>query len=212
MGFFSWRCAKTNRSIPAWPYAGFERTDSEITLVTRHGNYTGVYDGYGRIDEVDIFAVLAFDLTDGSCRERDYIFNEHRGVVFADGESNFTIDKRENNIRLSEEDIVSHSANGLSQQLLGMTLDEICEKFGAKLTETTFSRAMNNVKIVLTKEYKGETFAELPTSEDCEYQGFFYDWGFLEDEEEEQLWIAHMLENWGDDIALGWIFLPDPLA
>ncbi|MCM3273779.1 hypothetical protein [Paenibacillus elgii] len=38
-----------------------------------------------------------------------------------------------------------------------------------------------DIKIVLKENYCGQTYEELPQSEDCEYQGYFYD---CEDEEE----------------------------
>ena len=64
MGFFSFLCAKTGRSIPAYPHANRPRVDSEVVLVTPSDEiYRGVYDGYGNIctgdDTSDVYDIIA---------------------------------------------------------------------------------------------------------------------------------------------------------
>ena len=61
MGFFSWRCSKSNISIPTM-YLNMPRKYSEVVLVTPDNRcLRGVYDGYGRIisdsgDEINILS------------------------------------------------------------------------------------------------------------------------------------------------------------
>jgi len=60
MGFFSHKCAKTNLSIPAFPYAEFPKEFSEVVQVLPDNRIIeGIYDGYGRIGDSDIFEALA---------------------------------------------------------------------------------------------------------------------------------------------------------
>lgn len=65
MGFFSYRCSKTGRSIPAYPHAGLPEPLSCVVLVLPDDSIVwGTYDGYGHIKSlhdgpIDIFDKLA---------------------------------------------------------------------------------------------------------------------------------------------------------
>jgi len=57
MGFFSWRCAKSDKPVMAdtavvntsWAFA------SKVVVLFKNGDrITGTYDGYGRIDEFEL--------------------------------------------------------------------------------------------------------------------------------------------------------------
>jgi hypothetical protein len=50
MGFFSYRCNKTNLPIPAWPYAGKDKRHSLVVMILPNDEILkGVYNGYGKI-------------------------------------------------------------------------------------------------------------------------------------------------------------------
>ncbi len=116
MGFFSWLSAKSKRSIPAYPHAEQRKELSEVVAVMPDNKLIiGVYDGYGRVDDVDILVALA-EYYFGKPVERDEIFKE-RG---------------------------------------------------------DYDNILKMVKIVRQSEYVGESYDELPTSERCPHQGFFY--------------------------------------
>ena len=176
MGFFSWKCAKTKQSIPAYPDAGFERFYSEVVLVTPQRNYYGVYDGFGCIDGVDVYAVMAELLSEGKYTDRSYIFQDIKQIAFTnDPESDFIIDLFSYEAPLLEHMIVQPSSNDTSTRLLGLTLNQIKQHFDVDIFNILFEVANQHIKIVLQTAYQGESFEELEVSENCEFQGFFYD-------------------------------------
>ena len=60
MGFYSWLCAKSKESIPAFPHAGRQIWHSEVVQVLPdNSKVEGIYDGYGNIDGVDVYDSIA---------------------------------------------------------------------------------------------------------------------------------------------------------
>ena len=130
MGFFSHRCAISNESIPAYPYAEFDKVESEVVLILPSNfKINGTYDGYGRV------------LSDS---ELTYDYAQMQDIS--------------NLMDLIPDALI----------LNGMPF-EVDETEGY-----TFETIMQNVKMVKKTYYNGEDFNDLPTSPNCEYQGFFY--------------------------------------
>lgn len=66
MGFFSWKCAVCDESIPAYPYAGRDVELSHVVMVLPDNTTkAGIYDGYGNIEldneegEIDVYETIA---------------------------------------------------------------------------------------------------------------------------------------------------------
>ena len=176
MGFYSWKCAKTKQSIPAYPDAGFERCYSEVVLVTPKRNYYGVYDGYGGIDGVDVYDVMAEIISGGKHTSRRYVFQNIKQISFLDDpESDFIVDLFHYETPLLGNMVCQPSRNDMSSRLLGLTLNQIQQHFDVEIYNLHLEAANQHIKIVLQTAYNGESFDELEPSEDCEFQGFFYD-------------------------------------
>lgn len=116
MGYFSWKCAKSGKSIPAYPNAKRDIRESTVFLILPDNTrVSGVYDGFGCINHgiqsVDIYDALA---------------------PFVIGP--------------------------------GATSNDV----------TNYSVFQKYIKIVRADMYSGEKFDELPISERCDRQGFFY--------------------------------------
>jgi hypothetical protein len=57
MGFFSWQCAKSNKPVMAKPAVVASPWDfaSKVIVLFENGDrISGIYDGYGRVDEFEI--------------------------------------------------------------------------------------------------------------------------------------------------------------
>ena len=57
MGFFSWRCAKSNKPVMAEPavIASPWQFASEVVVLFKNGDLiSGTYDGYGRVDGFEL--------------------------------------------------------------------------------------------------------------------------------------------------------------
>jgi len=66
MGFFSWKCAVCDESIPAYPWAGKDIEMSHVVMVLPDNTTkVGIYDGYGNIEldneegEIDVYETIA---------------------------------------------------------------------------------------------------------------------------------------------------------
>ena len=59
------------------------------------------------------------------------------------------------------------------------------DRYGNHLASAPFfdsyDEAMKRVKLVLYSEYTGQSYEELDTSENCEYQGHFYDEDYIKE-------------------------------
>lgn len=72
MGFSSFECSVSGYSIPAYPYADLPEELSRVCQVNENNEIIrGVYNGYGKIDETDIFqfAVLG--------KKREVFFDDY---------------------------------------------------------------------------------------------------------------------------------------
>lgn len=163
MGFFSWKCSKTHQSIPAYPHANKPIEMSKVVVVLPDNRkLTGVYDGYGNVDGIDIHDELA------KCMFPDRI-NPTREDIFS-------------NKKYAEKDGTKITFEMFNwdtpvSKLDGLTMNKATQA-GWKIT-SNFDIASKMIKIVRADAYNGETYDQLKTSEDCPDQGFFYD-----DEEE----------------------------
>lgn len=127
MGFFSWKCAVSNKSI-ANVYSSLPREYSECYLVTPKQTYhEECYGGYGIFGGIDVYELVG----------REVIGEEKSKTIDID-------------------------------QLRIIGIDAISD-----------NKAPFDIKIVLASEYKGQSYNELKKSEDCEYQGYFYDTDFF---------------------------------
>lgn len=81
MGFFSFKCSKSDLSIPAYPYAGLPITASKVILITpKNELIEGIYDGYGKIDGIDIYAKLSLHI----------LGTENRNLIFKNDSTFYT--------------------------------------------------------------------------------------------------------------------------
>lgn len=135
MGFFSWRCAKSGKSISnAYSTRGAE----PCALVTPEGVIEEHnYDGYGEFGGIDAYAWLAY--ANGLVPEI----------------------KSLEELKNSDQDAIRGKGIDL------FFSDEKPEDY-------------KPIKIVALSEYDGEPYWALAASEDCPWQGYFYD---EEDEE-----------------------------
>lgn len=82
MGLFSWLCSKTEQSI-ATPYAGLDPEQSRVVMVTPNNRVIeGSYDGYGCINDYDVFTEIMRDLRPDITDEealRDAYFTDFYG-------------------------------------------------------------------------------------------------------------------------------------
>jgi len=80
MGFFSYKCAKSKVSIPAYPWAGFPKEFSEVVQVLPDDTtISGAYNGYGRIGKRDTGKALAPFVTGKPKARREEIFSTPDG-------------------------------------------------------------------------------------------------------------------------------------
>lgn len=158
MGFYSWKCALTQKSIPAYPYADRPVEDSTVRLILPDDSHVvGVYDGYGNINGQDVLETLAPFFFNDPDATRDDVFNEKKYLTSPVGKE-FTIQQF-----MWNEPLADFDGNSLNQlRHAGWKIDE------------DFYRIKPMIKIVRDDAYNGETYDELPASEDCPCQGFFY--------------------------------------
>jgi hypothetical protein len=157
MGFSSFLDAKTGSTIPAYPWAECPLVESEVVMVLPDDTtIEGVYDGYGRINDKRIYEILAPYVLGAGATESD-VFSDLKTVEFPDGKV-YTVKK-------------FHYDDPI-KSLGGISLNQALKK-GAKIT-TNYDKLENFIKVVKKYNYNGETFNDLPASEWCCYQGFFY--------------------------------------
>jgi hypothetical protein len=166
MGFFSWKCALTGKSVPAYPYAGRPVKGSTVVMVLPDDSVVrGVYDGYGHISGHDVYDLIApFFFKRPHARGGDF-FGNTKYITSPEGEK-FEVDQ----FNWSEpiEAFGGKSLNALAKE-------------GYEITSDFYLlHAAKMIKIVREDAYKGQRYEELPGSEDCPDQGYFYS----EDEEE----------------------------
>jgi len=170
MGFFSFKCAKSNLSIPAYPAAKLPRAWSEVVMVLPDNKFIeGVYDGYGNIDGKDIYAEIA-NVMFGK-RDRDLIFNDTKIIKKFD-EYVGTIKKFNWDEPLTREDIIG-PLDDMNKLLIGSSMNDI-QDAGFEFSNT-FKEANKMIKIVRLDIYNGESFDELETSKSDPTQGYFYE-------------------------------------
>jgi hypothetical protein len=164
MGFFSYKCAVSGISIPAREYADLPDACSRIVMVLPDDSTIhGLYDGYGNIwtdhGGVNIHDVLAKFYYNRNDVEGDQLFNNTKHLTSPDGKLKKSIDQFN-----WEEPIALFD---------GRTLNEL-NRQGWKITNA-FYLSQDLIKWVRIDHYTGQTFKELPVSDSCEMQGYFYD-------------------------------------
>jgi hypothetical protein len=168
MGFFSWKCALTGKSIPAYPDAGRSLASSTVLMVLPDNTHVaGVYDGYGNIGDKDVYDLVAPFYFDDKHATRAHIFNNNKYITTPDGE-----------------EVTIQQLNWAEplQRFDGMTLNDLVQ--AGHTVEQDFYRLQDKgfIKIVRQDAYGGESYDELPASERCPDQGYFYSYGDEEDE------------------------------
>jgi hypothetical protein len=168
MGFFSFKCAKSKLSIPAFPYAKLPEQASHVVLVLPDNKKVkGIYDGYGKIDGIDLYDEMARIIF--GTADRELIWN---GInrVYSGKKLIATIQKGMWDEPLKAENIISSTQPDL---IIGVTMNDL--KAAKFKLESDFDRAENMVKMVRMDHYNGETYDELPVSKNCRAQGYFYE-------------------------------------
>lgn len=160
MGFYSFLDSKTGQSIPAFPYADFNKKESEVCIVLPDDSVIkGTYDGYGRIGQANVYDLIS-PFVSGFSTDSDFIFNNEKTIKFKD--------------KLVTVSVFSYEKP--LDEFDGLTLNDIT-KLGGEIT-TNFNRATKLIKIVKLSNYNGEKFDDLSVSQCCPFQGFFYDSDF----------------------------------
>ena len=168
MGFSSWLCSKTQKSIPAFPYAGRLQRESEVVLVLPDDStVTGVYDGYGHIDATDVYTAVGKHVL--GTEDREEVFNSIKNF-YKDSEAGFSLDKFNWEEPITKEDVV---AGELPEKYLGAKMNDL-HADGWRY-KNNFHKVMDAVKIVRKDSYANEKYSELAVSKNCPNQGFFYD-------------------------------------
>lgn len=171
MGFFSWKCAKSEISIPAYPYAGFPLPASEVVLILPdNSKIEGILDGYSQISGVDVLSKISTFMFGEE--DRDLVFNNKKYIL----EGNIVVAETKSfpryDVPLAEEDFV-FIKDKTKTHIIGRTLDEI--KLGDLYRiSDDFKTALGMIKMVRADKYNCETYDELPASKVCDNQGFSY--------------------------------------
>jgi hypothetical protein len=160
MGFFSWKTSDTQRSICN---NASERETFTVHMVTREGQVftEKSYEGYGEFGGIDFYYLVAqlngkrtrtegIELVEGV----RYVTNgTHK--YFADGHDFFSWDEVIHDGKCANELVKMGWKHGVEKK------DDVVLP---KLVE----------RLPINKDWK-EWFDALPQSEECKYQGFFYD-------------------------------------
>ncbi len=164
MGFFSWKCSKTGVSIPH-DYRG------EVILITPKGSYRGIYDGYGRLrnldGEINIMPQVGEDMG----------IIKHDEDMWADG---WVVEDKNGTqyiMRVDFEDFGKHIVDSKGAPLFdGKSVNELVEDGTVKRKVSLYQKIVKEVRIVVGYAYNGvtDTFETLEHSENCPHQGFFY--------------------------------------
>lgn len=171
MGFFSYKCAKSNVSIPAFPHASLPLEASKVVMVTpKNRKIMGVYDGYGRIDGHDIFEEIVFDLY--GKRDRELVFGPVKFLMF-DGQVFGEVKMSMYDDPIKEEDIIALKYKEFTPLVVGSTLNEMVDNGIA--VKSLYDSVERMIKIVRQDHYNNESYDQLPPSKRDETQGFFYD-------------------------------------
>lgn len=172
MGFFSYKCAKSDISIPAYPDANLPIEASKVVLITpKNRKIFGVYDGYGNIDGNDLYAEIALDLY--GKKDRDLIFNDTQ-FIFFDDKIIAEIKKFNFDDKIVASDFVGVKDSEIQNVIIGNTMNDLIES-GLKVRDIYDSVNDRMVKIVRQDHYKNENFKDLKPSKSDETQGYFYE-------------------------------------
>ena len=173
MGFFSWKTSDTNRSI-ANNYS--DRETFTVHLVTRCGQIftENDYGGYGKFADVDFFELVA--KLNGKTERSTGVSLVHGTSYVTNGEIKYYSQHRDffNWAR----DIVH--AGKTANQLLEMGWTMGLHKPKVKLPKLV-EKLPDSISPSHDREKWEKWFDALPNSEDCEYQGYFYE---ISEEEE----------------------------
>jgi hypothetical protein len=179
MGFFSFKCAKTNKSIPAYPYARLPKHLSNVVMVLPDDTtFSGVYDGYGNIcnehgeGQREVYDMIAKYMYGEE--NRDLIFNNKKNFFTEHGQELFTITKFDWAEPTKKEEFSNYLSEKDIEKYVGMSMNEMNEKYNFEV-QTDFEKAGELIKIVRSDVYMDELFQVLSPSESCENQGYFYD-------------------------------------
>jgi hypothetical protein len=160
MGFFSWKCAVTGKSIPAYPHAGRQVKGSIIVMVLPDDSVVrGIYDGYGHINGHGIYDLIApFFFKRFNATRADF-FDNVKYITSPEGK---------------EYEIEQFNWAEPLAAFDGRSLNDL-KAAGYQITSNFYRlQAAKMIKIVRDDAYKGQSYHELPGSEDCPDQGFFY--------------------------------------
>jgi hypothetical protein len=171
MGFFSFKCAKSNASIPAYPDAGLPKEASLVIMITPKDRIIeGIYDGYGNIGNRDIYAEIAQDLY--GKYDRDLIFGDAK-FLMVDNRVFGEVKKFQWDEPIKKSDVIASANMEIENIIIGSTLNELQDD-GAQI-KSIFDSVKGMIKIVRKDHYNGEKYNELIASKDDPDQGFFYD-------------------------------------
>lgn len=187
MGFFSFKCSKSGKSIPAYPWAEREKKLSKVVLVTpMNKKYYGVYDGYGNIknevtgESVEIYTILGQETYDikNPTKAREEVFSNTK-LFTLNGIPLVRLNKFDHEETITKKDIVEYCHNHYLGKLIidtfviGSKMNEMTQRWKME-KYTNFKDINKKVKIVREDFYHNEDYSNLETSPSCPDQGFFY--------------------------------------
>lgn len=165
MGFSSWRCALSNKSIPH-DYNGIIHL-----ILPNNDKVSGYYDGYGRVGDVSILEKVCetLELEGGPWA--------NRGVECVKTGKKYLFQIDFNNYESVLDDFSLTVNECLRKNLVIDIKDnfQICMDNIKIITDHALKNPPNSVKFVIgERNLKDLKFESLPTSPNCEYQGYFY--------------------------------------
>lgn len=176
MGFFSYNCAISDISIPAYPYSRLNKELSHVVLVLPNNETVeGYYDGYGNIcgdNNIEIFQEVSLKVFNKPLDEMPLNIKEayHHGIKIG------LLKKTMYDEKILQSEIIE-IRKGYESVLLNQTMNDLSE-FGYEF-ESLFGKVCDSVKLVrydIFKEHESDiNYDTLKFSSSCRYQGFFYD-------------------------------------
>lgn len=162
MGFSSFLSRKSGTSIPAYPYARVSMELSNIAMVLPDNTAVKeIYDGYGRIDGVDVWDIIAKFTLKRKNATRDDVFGDKKFILF-DGKK-FQVNEHDYENLVNLPGTIIH----------GMTLNAL--KAAGAVINTYYDKAEALIKIVKSSEFNGDKYEDLEISQSCPCQGFYYE-------------------------------------
>ncbi len=160
MGFYSWECCETGVSIP------FNYLEDIVLVLPNDEVIRGTYNGYGVIGNDDILQRVSE--ARGTTKPGESVFDDGRFVEDHETKVRYQFGK---DFEFYSDPIIVDG-----QKLYeGMDVNKLRELKYVSDVPTLYDKTLLYVKLLVHYAYKGQKYADLKMSENCDCQGFFYD-------------------------------------